>query len=406
MKMPVVTVKRIHHRGAVQLALFFPYDRDLLKHVRRLPGIRWSQTHKCWYLPDTKENFKVLFRVFKDVAWLDISHLRPEGKSKRRSTSRTARSSPLERYKGRLTSRDKEHIEKMVRKLHSLGYSQRTVAVYRYMIEVFLGYLEKEAEEMTEEDIRDFQYQFWVKNHYAPATQRQFIGALKHLISVLPGCKVEPEALVLPKKERSLPKVLSYEEITRMLASVKNLKHFVILGLLYSSGLRVGELVALKIEDIDFDRMQIHIRSAKGKKDRYVGLSRYLLPVLRSYLYKYHPKDYLLNGLYGGQYTESSIRKVVEKAANEAGIKKRVTPHMLRHSYATHLLERGVDIRHIQELLGHSKPETTMIYTHVTTRQLTEIKSPLDALVESSSPDKKNISPPKFLLSGNDPDIL
>jgi site-specific recombinase XerD len=288
----------------------------------------------------------------------------------------------------------------MVRELYALGYSVRTINVYKYMIEVFLGYLQKDAEEIETEDIRDFQYHFWVENEYSLATQRQFIGALKHLISIIPGCEIEPEALVLPKKERALPKVLSQPEVMNILGSVRNIKHFVMLALLYSSGLRVGELIDLRLEDLDFDRFQIHIRRGKGKKDRYVGMSRHLAPVIKRYIMEYGPDTYLLNGQNGLQYTASSVRKVLQKAADFAGIRKRVTPHMLRHSYATHMLEGGVDIRHIQELLGHNKPETTMIYTHVTTKQLTDIKSPLDELVEKLDRDKRNSSGKKFLLSG------
>lgn len=287
----------------------------------------------------------------------------------------------------------------MIRNLYADGYSENSIRVYRYMIEVFLGYLQKDVEQVTMEDIRDFQYHFWVEHHYSPSTQRQFISALKHLSATVPDCTIEVEALVLPKKERKLPKVLSYEEIMKMLSSVKNIKHFIIIALLYSSGLRVSELIALTIADIDFDRHQLHIRQSKGRKDRYIGLSRFLSPVLKQYIAEYRPQVYLLNGQHGGVYSAESIRKVVSKIASDAGILKRVSPHMLRHSYATHMLEKGVDIRHIQELLGHNKPETTMIYTHVTTRQLTEIKSPLDTLVERFGRDNTTLPPKKLPLS-------
>ncbi len=399
MKQAVITIKKIHHRGSDQLALFFSYNEKLIDIARGIGGIRWSHTHSCWYLPDTEENFKTIFRAFKGKAWLDLSEIRRSAaapvhkKAKQKSTHLTP-------YKNKLSEKARDQIEKMVRNMRASNYSDSSIRVYRSMVEVFLGFIGKEANEITMEDVRDFQYHFWVKKEYSNATQRQFIAAFKHLLEVVPEVKIDPEAIDLPRKERALPKVLSEEEVMRILGVIRNIKHFVSVGLLYSSGLRLGELLDLRIADLDFDRMQIHVRKGKGYKDRYVGMSQHLVPVIQNYIRMYAPREYFINGQGGGRYTAGSVRKFLDKAAKKAGIKKHVTPHMLRHSYATHLLEAGVDIRHIQELLGHSKPETTMIYTHVTTKQLTDIKSPLDKLVEKLDRDNSNNSGKKFLLSG------
>lgn len=192
---------------------------------------------------------------------------------------------------------------------------------------------------------------------------RQFYGALKHLYFVFRMDALEFDRIVLPKRQKKLPKSLSKSEIRSMFATTANLKHRMILYILYSGGLRVGELVELKIEDIDLEQQTIRIVQGKGKKDRITIISKYVCQEIPLYLDQYKPQKYFLNGVQHLRYTAGSIRNVVSQAAQRAEIKKHVSPHMLRHSFATHLLENGVSLRHVQELLGHSKPETTMIYT-------------------------------------------
>ncbi len=181
-----------------------------------------------------------------------------------------------------------------------------------------------------------------------------------------------------PRKEKKLPQVISKSEVMKILDNTNNLKHRCIVGLLYSAGLRRNELINLKLSDIDSNRMLIRIESGKGNKDRYSLLSNQILDDLRIYYKKWRPKKYIIEGQYGGQYSGQSIAVIVTKAAKKAGIRIRVTPHMLRHSFATHLLEAGVDLRQIQVLLGHSSSKTTEIYTHVATSTFSSIKNPLD----------------------------
>jgi site-specific recombinase XerD len=174
---------------------------------------------------------------------------------------------------------------------------------------------------------------------------------------------------------------LSVGEVERFIARVSNRKHLAIIMVAYSAGLRVGEVVRLKISDIDPERMMIHVRAGKGKKDRYTILSSLALEVMRDYAYYYKPSKWLFPGGREGRHlTERSVQKVVERAAAKAGIRKHVTTHTLRHSFATHLLENGTDLRYIQELLGHKSARTTQIYTHVTRRDLARIVSPLDRI--------------------------
>jgi site-specific recombinase XerD len=174
--------------------------------------------------------------------------------------------------------------------------------------------------------------------------------------------------------------VLSEGEVLRLLKQVENLKHKTALSLIYSAGLRVGELVNMKVTDIDSSRSQIRIRQGKGKKDRVSLLSTNILILLREYYKEYRPKEWLFEGQYGGQYSAGSIQAVFRRAKLAAGIKKNATVHTLRHSFATHLLERGTDLRYIQELLGHQSVRTTEIYTHVTEKGFKKIVSPFDNL--------------------------
>jgi len=188
------------------------------------------------------------------------------------------------------------------------------------------------------------------------------------------------EEIPRPKKREILPKALSKEDIARIFAKVDNPKHLLMLKLCYGMGLRVSEIINLKITNIDSKRMLVHIENAKGKKDRYVALPASILELLRSYYLAYHPKIYLFEGQYGGQYSIRSAQIVFKDALRKAKINKTVGIHGLRHSYATHLLEAGTDMTFIQKLLGHSDLKTTAIYAKVSNRQLGNVKSPLDDL--------------------------
>jgi site-specific recombinase XerD len=184
-----------------------------------------------------------------------------------------------------------------------------------------------------------------------------------------------------PRKDKKLPIVLSKEEVAKILSSVDNIKHRAMLMLAYSAGLRVGEIVRLKIEDIDSERMLIHIKGSKGRKDRYTLLSEMALQTLRGYWRQYKPDKWLFEGARAGRYISTrTVDKILEHACERADIKKDVSVHTLRHSFATHLLEGGTDLRYIQELLGHQSSKTTEIYTHVSTKSIGKIKSPLDTL--------------------------
>lgn len=201
---------------------------------------------------------------------------------------------------------------------------------------------------------------------------------------------MEVEKLPRPSRSRYLPIVLSKEEVVDLLRATKNLKHRTIIAMLYSAGLRISEALNLELKDIDVDRRQLHIKNAKGRKDRFVVLAESFIPLYKNYYMTYSPRNYFIEGPDYKKYTAGSIRNFLKQSCKLANIGKRVTPHTLRHSYATHLIENGVGLRYVQDLLGHSKPETTMIYTHVAKKDLLQIQSPLDtAFITLSETDKK-----------------
>jgi site-specific recombinase XerD len=235
-------------------------------------------------------------------------------------------------------------------------------------------------EEITEEQIREYLLYLIQDRDVSISYQNQAINAIKFYYEQVLGRPVRSYYIQRPRRELKLPNVLSEEEVGSLIRSIQNLKHRTIISLIYSSGMRIGELINLRINEIDSSRMVIVIRQGKGKKDRISLLSIKILVLLREYFKEYRPKEWLFEGQFGGQYSEQSIQKVFRAALERAKINKRATVHTLRHSFATHLLERGTDLRYIQALLGHQSPKTTEIYTHITKKGLENIKSPLDNL--------------------------
>lgn len=265
--------------------------------------------------------------------------------------------------------------------LREKRYSQNSIDVYLNHVIRFLGFTgDKPISKIDEFDFNNFNRIEIIQKNRSTAYQRGLVSALKLFFSRIELRTINLDKLERPRKEKTLPIVLSKEEVKRILNQIENLKHRTIIKTIYGCGLRIGEACDLKIADIDSDRMIIHIKMAKGKKDRLVSLPYTLLTDLRNYYKEYQPKEYLFEGQKGGRYSSSSIRKVLQRACRKAGIKKAVKAHSLRHSYATHLLEMGTDLRHIQKLLGHQSSKTTEIYTHVSTDQLRRIASPLDDL--------------------------
>ena len=283
--------------------------------------------------------------------------------------------------------------------LEGLRLSNSTINVYSGFIADFLLYIKhNELRTLGNKDVQRFTETMVKKKAYGISTHRQMVSAIKHFANRFEETAIDSPELKRPGKDRRLPTVLSYAEIIALLQVTANLKHRTALALLYSSGLRISELINLKLSALDIERGQILIKNSKGRKDRYVVMAKSFIPLLKNYLFTYKPTYYFIENPKGTSYSASSIRKFLKRSCEKAGITKHVTPHTLRHSYATHLLENGVGLRYIQELLGHTKPETTMIYTRVAQKDLLQIRSPLDdAVLGLLETDKK---PKKVYISG------
>ncbi len=262
-------------------------------------------------------------------------------------------------------------------------YSSNTRKSYINAFQNFLVFFShKKIDDLKKNEIQEYLLS-QLENGTSSSFQNLQINAIKFYYEKVLGRKREIYDLPRPKKEHKLPAVLSEEEIIKLFKQVSNIKHKAILYLIYSGGLRLSEVVNLKITDIDSKRNLILIRESKGKKDRTTLLSQALLELLRDYYREYKPENYLFEGQKGGQYSVRSVQNIFRMALSKSGIKKHATVHTLRHSFATHLLERGTDLRYIQELLGHANSKTTEIYTHITKKGLDKIVSPLDNLTKT-----------------------
>ncbi len=261
-------------------------------------------------------------------------------------------------------------------------YSKNTIKTYSDALQSFFKFNATEnLEQLTIEHLIKFNNEHILKNNYSASYQNQVINAIKLFYRNRFNRTMEVDFIQRPRREKRLPNVLSKLEVKSILESPINLKHRAMLSLIYACGLRRSELLNLTLKDVLSDRHLLFIRQSKGKKDRMLPISDKLITMLREYYRAYKPKIWLFEGQNPGeQYSERSIQLVLNQALNKARINKPVTLHWLRHSYATHLLENGTDLRYIQELLGHSSSKTTEIYTHVSTHSIQKIKSPFDDL--------------------------
>jgi site-specific recombinase XerD len=277
-----------------------------------------------------------------------------------------------------MSQRKEASLQKLKQKLVFRGFSSKTIKSYMYNSEKFLDYLDKSSQKCDENSVIKY-FELLHKKNYDLSTIRLIKASLDFLIKNIFEKNFAIDKIPYPKKKKVLPKVLSKEEIKIIFNETKNQKHKLILKMLYSSGMRLNELINLKREDIDPNRKTILISQGKGKKDRITILSENLSKELFDYIFKTDFKTkYLFESSRNKKYSQKTIQKILEKSSIK--LNKKVTPHMLRHSFATHLLEQGTDIRYIQKLLGHSNLETTQIYTKVANTELLKIKSPLDNL--------------------------
>lgn len=343
------------HRNKSVIWVHFPYNQNLLKQFKqRYPSAKWSQSNKSWYIVDLPAVRDTLELTKKD---------------------------PHLRLLKKIDVVNQEAFQHYYDQLRLKAYSPNTIRMYlsefAHLLLILKSY---PVDDLTHQRLKDY-FLYCVK--VLKMGERKMNGKINAIKFYFEKVMLQPQMffnIPRPKKPITLPKMLSKAEVKRLFKVVDNSKHLLILKLCYGMGLRVSEIVNLKISHIDSHNMVVLVSGAKGKKDRYVNLPQSVLELLRSYYKEHKPKEWLFEGQYGGAYSPRSVQAIFKRAMLKAKINKKIGVHGLRHSYATHLLESGADLRFIQQLLGHYSIKTTQVYTHVSNSALTNLKSPLDTL--------------------------
>lgn len=395
--METIRLQPLMHRSVENIGISFQPNAILEQIVRREPGAKWSQTKRCWYVPLNQSAYLSLTNNLKAVALVDATSLRGYLTKKQQvsaalaiatapghATEATSSKVHMHATAWQLSPANLAALTKFVQRLQLKAYSPSTIKTYRNEFLQLLKLLKhKHVDSLTVEDLKRYMVFVMKEQHITENTAHSRLNALKFYFEQVLGREKFFWDIPRPKKVLLLPKLLNEDEIRRLFNALSNKKHKAMLFTAYSAGLRVSEIVQLKIMDIDSKRMQIFIACGKGKKDRYVTLSPVLLDILRNYIttYRPSPRVYLFESAQTMQaYPTRTVQQVFTNAKLKAGIKKEVGVHSLRHSFATHLLDKGTDIRYIKDLLGHFDIRTTERYLHVSKQQLVNIVSPFDDL--------------------------
>jgi integrase/recombinase XerD len=444
---------RLHHHvvnGEQVIALSFPMDPAITSIMKELPGRKWSKEKQWLYVKNTRENLKLIFSKFKNIATIDKEGFFPfedhplvllipnklqfrlyirlpkypkkewidkirtfqraiyinkydlwaiEGGNENyletkkffteagcvvrvgNSLSKKPTNGPIAEKWYTNKPIDKEAMQLLKKMLSLKMVSESTKKIYPCMFNRFLAYFSgKETNALTINDITDYMYWEIEHNHISANFQNQLINSIKYYYEKALNQPKTVYHLPRAKKGIRVPSVLNHEELIKVFSSIQNLKHRCMISLLFSSGIRRNELLSLRPADVDFERKVLFIHGGKGDKDRISILSEVSIRLIKEYLEKYKPREWLFEGMNGERYSASSIWKIFDSIKRQQEIKKKGSVHILRHSFATSLLESGTDIRYIQSLLGHSSIKTTQIYAHVATNNLVKIKSPMDDL--------------------------
>ena len=376
---PEIKLDNGYHRNQKVVLIRFAYNLKLIEQVKKLSGSRWSQSKRCWYMPVNNFHLDTFANKISGIADIDSSNIK----------DRALLNMPAGNIiKPILTTLPKGYLETLEQK----RYAKNTINIYTSNFRQFVNYFSgKSLEDVNVEQINEYLLKLIHKESMSSSKQNQLINAIKFYYEKVLGRETQYYKISRPRKTKALPKVITEDELFKMLQLASNNKNKLIIGLIYSAGLRRGEMINLRKEDIVTSKKMIFIRGSKGKKDRVSILSEIVLEFLKIYLEEYKPNYWIVEGPGRKKYSATSIGNIVKKTAKKAGILINVTPHVLRHSFATHLLEQGVDLRYIQELLGHENSKTTEIYTHVSNKSLANIKSPLDRFYESKELDIKEL---------------
>ena len=372
----VVTLKHLLINGNKQIGLKFYPNKMIQTIIKGLPKVKWSNEYNMAFIENNKQNLDTIFNDFRGIAWINSGNFFNKNLIKNENETIN-----LNIYRKRNLPRDYRTCpDDFLQKLELKQYALSTAKTYINLFEVFINHFKYwELTQIDEEQIRSY-IQGLVQQGKSSSYLNQMINSIKFYYEVVLEMPNRFYSIERPIKKNKLPKVLSKNEISSIIQAANNIKHKCIVSLLYSAGLRRGELINLKLSDIDSERMVINVIQGKGNKDRLTILSTSVLKDLKIYFKEWNPQIYLFEGMRGGKYSPQSVNQIIKKAAKKAKIKKNVTTHMLRHSFATHLLEAGTDLRYIQVILGHSSTKTTEIYTQVAVNNIKTIESPIESL--------------------------
>lgn len=366
-----------YKEGEIRIILLkFKRNQHIGTLVRSSTYLQWSDKLRCYYFEAKLSVLKRFIHDFSGEVRISIHH-------KLFINDISVKQLLLEQHYDKQDG-FKSCPPGLLRSLSEGNYSKNTIEIYHYMVLRFINTFKscsiEQINNFTEKQVNDYHLALKESKRYSSITLNQSINAVNYFYKRVLNRPLNKERITRPKKDKTLPEFYTHKEIQKIINATTNLKHRAMIMMMYASGVRVSELLNLKPHDIQADTMQVFVRGAKGRKDRYTILSEKALDVLREYYKKEKPKEFLFEGQFGGKYSASSFRNVLAKSVKRADIHKKGASHVLRHTFATHLLEAGVDLRIIQELLGHASSKTTEIYTHVTRKHMQSIKSPLDNL--------------------------
>ncbi|MEO6636747.1 MAG: tyrosine-type recombinase/integrase [Ginsengibacter sp.] len=411
--MHTVELKPLVHRSLECIGIYSPLSSELNYHFEKKAGAKWSQHNKCWYVPCTEKNYEQLASTLRGIAILNTAPLKEyllkrkllpkqvlEAKAQQTNNAGFATDTSPEQvnsilkksYRNQnLSDENSGALQKFGQLLILKSYSRNTIRTYTNEFLQFLQLIkDNRAQDFTPDRLKDYLQYCHDHLKLSENTLHSRMNALKFYYEQVLYREKFFWQIPRPKRPMILPKLLNENELKKLFNALQNKKHKAMLFTAYSAGLRVSEIVNLKISHIDSERMQIFIERAKGKKDRYVNLSPLVLDILRKYLQDYKPVPKYW--LFESEQTRSSypirtVQQIFSNAKHKAGIRKEVGIHSLRHSFATHLLDKGTDIKYIKDLLGHFNIKTTERYLHVSKQQLVNILSPFDDLYKDEKID-------------------
>ena len=365
------------HRDTDIVLVKFSYDNELIRIIKSIGKAKWSQSNKSWYFVITDFNLSAVLTAFKGKAIIETAAI---------DTNRESQlTKPYIKQRDTIPS---SYIDMLDQK----RYSDSTKATYTNYFEDYIRYFTgRSLDDINVDEINGYILELIRKQSMSASQQNQRINSIKFYYEKVLGREKLYVNINRPRRAKPLPKVITENEVAKMIEVASSFKNKIIIALIYSAGLRRSELLNLRKEDIIFDKRMIFIRGGKGKRDRTTVLSEYALEIYKVYIERYKPNYWVLEGPYRKKYSATSVGNIVKRTAITGKVSIEVTPHILRHSFATHLLEQGVDLRYIQELLGHNSSTTTEIYTHVSQRSLANVKSPLDRILDNNKLINSNI---------------